>query len=1357
MSINFGNQNKITALQIHDAETTINEIIKKKVRQFNIGRIRQAYKNAKENFNVEKLSDEQKLTIKKSLISDEKSQQFIEKQKKLLRTEFENYQHIRSTINGINDMSFDAVAIEKTNLIQPQKFNKLVGISIFNNEQFLRLLRLQKLAIYSPSINKQDNIQTIIDGINKMNKLYKIPVNTPDIEIISEYGYETNIDIAHNLSDLIKIQKTSVFNQINKKQSHIKSNVTNMFLSYLFSDKITNNITTLFPTTLNSNINYQKVYRLRTLGELLLEISNPDYRYKSKSDREQLYINTDGTRPIETEYRKWNGLQVFDLDLKQWVYKEHGSIDSLKLLIHNSMIKYHWYLWIVKSASGNGLHIYTKVAPPHHQYTKAVDNETSSKYWYNVNYVTKLNIVYHTLNELNIKHDLFSYKNFDNLYVDNVVSRITAGIRLSYDENPYVNNNFIDMNLVWGLGQLGDVLNNDQIHQFENNYIDVSDKTQKLLKKKYKLIDDLYLEDSGQIEYNTDTTDKMKAVLATLSDHVKINTNFEEYKQFNVNQINYFTRYNICNTLASMMGVNGLTLAHEILKSAECNNVAEINAFYSCAISNNKQPTKLGIELLRKVGVIKSLSDEFKVEIQEGFKRDISIEIQKVLTNELPEIDYKLSENEYLSTVGDSLLQRVTGQKINILFAPAGSGKTMFITRLTKQGKRILLVLPYISVIQNKVEKDKSITDYFDIYYGSVSIKDLEYGRNAVTTFDKFSRVNFDKVSKMFDYIIIDESHLLFTSAYRIEATSNVIKKIKELFYISSNDDLSAKLLLMTGTETGESHFFDSVSNIIRISKKQPNKNMEFVLCDDTLDATTRLASYAADLLRNDYRLLIPTNKGEIYSEKIIGMVEHLLGENIKYGYYKRSNTEQEICQLINNDCTVGDYEIIFCSNYLSVGVDINDKDKKFASLYLGDFSGFEIEQFNARIRKKGIESKFFVITETANGDINNTLIDEPTLILKVTDNDKLFFIDDKSIANAKQEFIAEYDPVLKKIVTPGFSLLNGKIQFNLEEYELISFEDKYISCMIHPVKVARELAKYGYNITISTRYDELTDGLKEILKQTGIESAKAEKIRKHQLVYHTFIDLINNNQYVNQYGLEYNNVINWISTAIRENKLIEDRSATKHIEVIFDAFAAPQKVIVKSKEALEKILGYARYLIKRYSSGKCIEIFEKYVDDNGVIKFKNFKRAINLLKLMDSEADNELSQPISKTIEKIYAFVDEFEIDDDKYIGYNAYQAKLDMWTQEYIEMLGITINTRHGYDKIRDSIVELLMDISTKRTSKNGIKFSYNKLPDTNSDTILNKRSIDSLIHTIFKVSDHNTNNPIRQKHIVLTEQNF
>ena len=100
-----------------------------------------------------------------------------------------------------------------------------------------------------------------------------------------------------------------------------------------------------------------------------------------------------GTRPTTDEYHNWNGLQVFDIDLKEWI-NEGGNIEALKQQIFNYLSEFHWFLWICKSAKGKGLHIYTKVAPPHHIYTEIKNNEYLSKYWYKISYNNKVSIIY---------------------------------------------------------------------------------------------------------------------------------------------------------------------------------------------------------------------------------------------------------------------------------------------------------------------------------------------------------------------------------------------------------------------------------------------------------------------------------------------------------------------------------------------------------------------------------------------------------------------------------------------------------------------------------------------------------------------------------------------------------------------------------------------------------------------------------------------------------------------------------------------------------------------------------------------------------------------------------------------------
>ena len=166
---------------------------------------------------------------------------------------------------------------------------------------------------------------------------------------------------------------------------------------------------------------------------------------------------------------------------------------------------------------------------------------------------------------------------------------------------------------------------------------------------------------------------------------------------------------------------------------------------------------------------------------------------------------------------------------------------------------------------------------------------------------------------------------------------------------------------------------------------------------------------------------------------------------------------------------------------------------------------------------------------------------------------------------------------------------MNGKIQFNLEEYELISFENKYGECMQHPVKVARELARYGYDVTVSTEFDGLGESIQKELKRIGIEAAKQEKTRKHSLLVGTFIELVEKNTYVNEHGLEFTDIVGWIGK--NPDLITEDRDMESYIEIKFDLFASPTSVIVKNKEALNAMYKSAKYLLSKYSVSKILDI----------------------------------------------------------------------------------------------------------------------------------------------------------------------
>lgn len=1388
------NHNILLATDVDLSEKNIIARAKEQLVLHNRNRVKKEVKHLKSSgVTVDKDKQQQLIDM---YANDAESVEMFEHFKYAVFTELANHNVMRKTIHNLNELGLFSGVVERFDIQRiPENNGNLLEYDVLINQGIAnKLLMPSCMQLYNKTYEhirqyvNRNHLDIEIDDISLLVKIfgmYTINKNFDDLELYERYDLKSNLDFANQLA-ILYFRNDQGYENILNAFAHRTTAISSFTTTRIISNKllatllmngsgddtwtipeydatgalvycdaisplVSNNAVSCFESTYTTDSSNMMVYATRTLGELLLMITNESRMGIAKEDREQIYMTYCGIRPTSNEYHYWNGLQVYDIDLKLW----DGSVYDFKEVLYSYLVEFNWFLWVCVSASGRGIHIYTKVAPPHHNNIVLVDNEQVAKYWYMVNYANKLATIYdiiwriQTDSATSVKFKSTDFEEKELRFMDNSVGRITSGIRLTYDAKPLVNPNFIDMHP--GLNLIQTVQGFADMPSISNTIL-------RPTKLNIKLID--------RIDELTMPIEKDES--ADLSQYVTMCNDSSEFQALDRSGINYTSRYNVCNTLASLMGKDGLAIAHTILQSKQCKNVDEINSFYSCAISNNKKPTKLGIEILKKHGIIKSVADELKDELTVGFKYDIKRSIERSLKNKVLSNTIELAHDEYIGDKMDILTNPdlpscITNDKINILLAPPGTGKTEFIKSLARQGKRIMLVLPYISVIQNKIENEPEILSMFECYYGSKDIKDLEYGVNAVTTFDKFSKANYEKISKMFDYIMIDESHLLFTSSYRIEATSKTIRKIKDLYYISSNDPFAAKICLLTGTETGESYFFGNIANIIRISKKSLTKTMEFIICDDILDSVTRVAYKAHLLITDGYKILIPTNKGEIYSEKIIGMIEYLLGRTVKYGYYKRSNTEQEICKLINEKNTVGDYDIVFCSNYLSVGVDINDggrfnRNVKFASIYLGPFAGYEIEQFNARIRKTGIKSIYCIQTQKSDGTILEALVNEPNLILQLTQEDVNNFSDDKAISTAKQNFIAQYDPVLHNISTPGFGYLNGKIQFNLEEYELISFENKYGECMQHPVKVARELARYGYDVTVSTEFDGLGESIQKELKRIGIEAAKQEKTRKHSLLVGTFIELVEKNTYVNEHGLEFTDIVGWIGK--NPDLITEDRDMESYIEIKFDLFATPTSVIVKNKEALNAMYKSAKYLLSKYSVSKILDIINSFVGDDGILKQKQFQRSLNLLRLVENADANELSESLNMMLTKIYDFVDQFDSNPDFKMGYNAYMSTLDAWTNDYVDSLGIRLNTIYAYDKVKDVVIELLSDIATKSHSKAGISFRYNKLPDQNSNNVTNRRSVDVMIKNMFKITESETptaTSKSRDKHITLTTIKF
>ena len=154
-------------------------------------------------------------------------------------------------------------------------------------------------------------------------------------------------------------------------------------------------------------------------------------------------------------------------------------------------------------------------------------------------------------------------------------------------------------------------------------------------------------------------------------------------------------------------------------------------------------------------------------------------------------------------------------------------------------------------------------------------------------------------------------------------------------------------------------------------------------------------------------------------------------------------------------------------SNYLSVGIDINDI-QDFECIYDDSFAAYEIEQFNCRLRRVNIVSTVYIALHDAEGNVRTNLLNFTDFSIRMNREDRDLVRDYVDISSKKMELSMSYDPITNRIYTPGFRVENGQIVFKLEEHELTLFENRFLECVRSPHFISKGMSEYGYKILIS-------------------------------------------------------------------------------------------------------------------------------------------------------------------------------------------------------------------------------------------------------------------------------------------------
>ena len=278
-----------------------------------------------------------------------------------------------------------------------------------------------------------------------------------------------------------------------------------------------------------------------------------------------------------------------------------------------------------------------------------------------------------------------------------------------------------------------------------------------------------------------------------------------------------------------------------------------------------------------------------------------------------PNIFY-LNEDEYLYDIIDKIPFK-TG--INLLISGTGTGKTECWKKLTewnpltdKQNK-VVVCEPYISIIESKYDRNKHHKAY-----GSVRIDNSFNTNLTVTNYNKIILVDDDEFEKI-DYLVIDESHLLFVEGYRWDVLNKFIKKL-----IRIKD--KCKIILQTATPAFETQMFDIMKeNIFTINKSTRTRvtisYMNSVNGKYTLWNAYKIANNWLDENICD-RVFIYNGSG--------GFLDNysLPDSRYKVGIYHKKNPDTECIEYIDDHHEMGEYKILISSCWFGVGHDLHDK-----------------------------------------------------------------------------------------------------------------------------------------------------------------------------------------------------------------------------------------------------------------------------------------------------------------------------------------------------------------------------------------------------------------------------------------------
>jgi hypothetical protein len=913
-----------------------------------------------------------------------------------------------------------------------------------------------------------------------------------------------------------------------------------------------------------------------TLKELVDTIISEDNKNCAKINRKVIYSTANGERPVgKKAFELWNGFQVIDMDIK-----DADLAQKLKEHIFKSLNKCNWFLGVTLSSSGKGLHIYTKIliseADQKDIKRKKLLFLTNFRHKYSFVYIACLNVM-----------EKYSFGKDDLLkWMDLAMFKPQQGAFIGYDEHPLINTKFFE-DFIY--------MNFDNIEDLGHPDIDwVTYSDLKEIFRRWEWFED---DDSNDIEVEVKEAKDLE-----FDTHNKIHYKHNE-------------RWRLANTLVKLYG---LEKGFKYLRLVCSNNISdkELQADCITAARHQKPIDTWAVSRLNsqhgfqiKLNITNESFDESTI-----FNSVDKIDNPTLIIQSKNTKTFHISKDEYLGNIKWELLENVG--RVTLIEAGAGVGKTEMIKSLVRDGKKVIMVMPFTSTIKSKVEGDENW--YYS--YGSRKPR-LDMTPGVSMTIDKFSHMNLmDIKANGFDYIIIDESHLMFQSEYR-----PVMAKIIEMIR-----NTEVPIILMSGTPSGEIVFFPDIVHLRVIKEDVRKKEFKVNLVENTNDLMFHMCrSMARDIAQNK-RILFPTNKGTLFSEQIKAAVqyflekEHFMFEEVRMEYYKKSNLGDQFMDDINFDKTIRDTQILLCSNYLSVGVDILDKFQ--FNIYFDDLMmPQEVEQFANRLRSNDLYINLYIAKNDSDGNsrsihkfrpMNFKLNDE-----EIKDVHSILRLCNSMIERNPLEY--KYNSLVASIIHDNkfieYNDVENKYYLNEIAYKVIYFERKYREYVQQLPVLMKGMMAYGYEISskdlgnFKIQEGEIFSDLKNLVKL-----AYDERLQLNTHHVEELMDIITEDRLT-----IYRDVL---------QGLYEIKKGTVWKEDIFK-----KTMTVKNVEVFEKVVPLFVSMSKQYNVEDIKDIFEYCRNKNKTFNFAAIKRIKLLINILYNNKQERLDLPIQDFMNRVY------------------------------------------------------------------------------------------------------------------------